>query len=115
MLKPVLISSFQRITLVGSQLNERITIDQDLSYLDLEGNRVRFPTVAIVEHKRERFDNESPVRTILKDCLIHSTGFSKYCFGTAVMHDIPRKNMLKPKYLLINKIENEFNKPSYTR
>jgi len=115
MLKPVLISSFKRITLVGSEINERITIDQDLSYLDLEGNQVRFPSVAIVEHKRERFNNGSPVRAILKDCLIHSTGFSKYCFGIAVMHNIPRKNMLKPKFLLINKIENEFNSFHDTR
>ena len=114
MLKPVLISSFKRITLVGTVINERITIDQDLSYLDLEGNSVSFPSVAIVEHKRERFNNESPVRAILKDCLIHSTGFSKYCFGTAIMHDIPRKNMLKSKFLLINKIENEFNNSSDT-
>ena len=114
-LKPVLISSFKRITLVGSEINERITIDQDLSYLDLEGNQVWFPSVAIVEHKRERFDNGSPVRAILKYCLIHSTGFSKYCFGTAVMHDIPRKNILKPKFLLINKIENEFNSSYDTR
>ncbi len=114
LLKPVLISSFKRITLVGTEINEKITIDQDLSYLDLDGNQVRFPSVAIIEHKRKRFDNGSPVRTILKDCLIRSTGFSKYCYGTAVMNDIPRKNMLKPKFLLINKIENEFNTPSDT-
>ena len=108
-LRPVLISSFKRITLVGSEINERITIDQDLSYLDLQGNQVMFPSVAIIEHKRERFCNGSPVNKILKESLIHSTGFSKYCFGTAVIHDIPRKNILKQKFLLINKIENEFN------
>ena len=112
LLKPVLINSFKRITLVGSEINERITIDQDLSYSDTTGNQVRFPSVAIIEHKRERFTSGSPVGEILKECFIHPTGFSKYCFGTAIMHDIPRKNMLKPKLLLINKIENEFNNSS---
>ena len=110
-LKPVLISSFNRITLLGSEINERITIDSDLTYFDLEGNRAGFPFVAIIEHKRERLFNGSPIVKILKDNQIHSTGFSKYCFGTALMHkNIPRKNMIKPKLLHINKIEDEYNK-----
>ncbi len=114
-LKPVLISSFNRITLVGSEINERITIDRDLTYIDLDGNRMSFPFFTIIEHKRERFANGSPITKILKANQIHPTGFSKYCFGTALMNEnIPRKNMLKPKFLLINKIQDEFNKPSDT-
>ncbi len=114
-LKPVLISSFNRITLLGLEINERITIDRDLTYFDLDGNRVSFPYLSIIEHKRERLFNGSPMVKILKNNQIHATGFSKYCFGTALMQeDIPRKNMLKPKFLLINKIENEYNKLSDT-
>lgn len=114
-LKPVLISSFNRITLLGSELNERITIDSDLSYFDLEGNRAGFPFLAIIEHKRERVFNGSPMVKILKDNQIHATGFSKYCFGTALMNEnIQRKNIIKPKFLLINKIENDYNRFSDT-
>ncbi len=113
-LSPVLVSSFKRITLVGSDINEKITIDQDLAYHDLVGNQVKFPFLAIIEHKRERLINGSPISNIIKDNLIHPTGFSKYCFGTASIYDIPHKNNLKPKFLLINKIENEFNKSSDT-
>jgi len=114
-LKPVLISSFNRITLLGSEINERITIDRDLTYFDLDGNMKSFPYIAIIENKRERIANGSPIVKILKDNHIHATGFSKYCFGTALMHkNIPRKNMLKPKFLLINKIENEYNRLSDT-
>lgn len=109
-LQPVLISGFKRMTFVGSVINERITIDHDLYYRDLSGNRVVFPSLAIIEHKRKRFINDSPLIYILKDNNIRSTGFSKYCIGTAAMYELPRKNILKPKFLLINKIENEFDK-----
>ncbi len=115
LLRPVLINSFKRITLVGSEINERITIDHDLSYSDIAGNQAGFPYLAIVEHKRERLTSGSPAAKILKECFIHSTGFSKYCIGTVTMHNVPRKNLLKPKFLLINKIENEFNRCSDPR
>jgi len=109
-LKPVLTSRFNRITLVGSVIKERITIDYDLSYSDREGNQRAMPSLAIIEVKRETFSAGSPFAVILKDCLIRPTGFSKYCVGTAFLYDLPRKNILKPKLLLINKIENEFNR-----
>jgi hypothetical protein len=108
-LKPVLINKFKRVTLVGSVINERITIDYDLSYSDTNGNQRSIPFIAIIELKREAFSDRSPVAGILKDCLIQPVGFSKYCIGSAILYDLPRKNVLKPKLLLINKIRNEFN------
>ena len=109
-LGPVLVNSFRRITLAGSDICERITIDTDLVYSDLSGKNTEFPYLAIIEHKRERLSNGSPLTGILKECNFHATGFSKYCFGAAIMIDIPRKNILKPKFLLINKIENEYHR-----
>jgi hypothetical protein len=109
-LKPVLTNTFKRITFVGSAFNERITVDYDLSYTGLNGNRVSFPFIAIIELKREGFSDRSQLEGILKDYLIRPVGFSKYCIGSGTLYDLPHKNILKPKFLLINKLQNEFNR-----
>jgi hypothetical protein len=109
-LQPVLVSSFKRITLVESTINERITVDYDLSFSDMEGNQTCFPFIAIIELKQQGFSNRSLVANILKEYSIHPTSFSKYCIGTSIFYDLPRKNILKAKFLLIKKIENEYNK-----
>ncbi|MCE5348226.1 MAG: polyphosphate polymerase domain-containing protein [Bacteroidales bacterium] len=114
-LKPVLKSNFKRITFVGPEIAERITIDYDLSFSDTNGNMAKYPFIAVVELKRQGFSYSSPVASILKDYLIHPTGFSKYCVGAAIFYDLPRKNILKQKQLLLNKIEDEYNRPDDAR
>jgi hypothetical protein len=109
-LHPVLVCNYKRVTIVESEIKERITIDYDLSYSDMNRNHVNFPFIAIVELKQQVFSNRSPVVNILKKYSIQPTSFSKYCIGTSIFYDRPRKNILKPKMLLINKIENENNK-----
>jgi hypothetical protein len=109
-LKPVLLNRFNRVTIVGSEFNERITIDYNISFSDPAGNKADFPFLAIIEVKREGFTNRSHVGNILKEINVHQNGFSKYCLGTSILHDVPRKNILKQKILLLNKIEDEFNR-----
>jgi hypothetical protein len=46
-LKPVLITCFKRTTFAGSEFNERLTIDYNLSFSDTEGNRADLPYIAI--------------------------------------------------------------------
>jgi hypothetical protein len=113
LLEPVLVNNFKRITLVSSEFNERVTIDYDLSFNDMKGNITGFPFLAIIELKRKGFASRSPVGNILKEYSVHPTGFSKYCIGTSILHNPPRKNILKSKFLLINKIENEYNRSVY--
>jgi hypothetical protein len=110
LLKPVLTNTFKRVTLVGSAMNERVTIDYDLSFSDGEGKQTSYPFIAIIELKKEGLNARSPFVDILKESSLHPTGFSKYCIGAAMLYDIPRKNNLKPTFLLINKIQNEFNR-----
>ena len=113
-LEPTLINRFQRITLIGSDIKERITIDFDLSYSDTEGNQTSLPFIFIIELKQDIHSELSPLKTILKGFSIRPVSFSKYCYGTAMLYDIPRKNMLKPIILLLNKIENEYNRCIFT-
>lgn len=110
LLKPVLLNRFTRITLVGRDMKERVTLDYDLSFSDLSGRMADLPFIAIVEIKRESGTNRSQIATTLKEHYIRPTGFSKYCIGTSILYDLPRKNKLKSKILFINKLEDEFNK-----
>jgi hypothetical protein len=110
LLKPVTINRFTRITLVGSEMDERVTIDFDLSFSDPDGNIADMPYLAIAEIKKESGSGSSQIAKALKSLSVRSWGFSKYCIGTSLLYDLPRKNTLKSKLLLIKKIENEYIK-----
>lgn len=108
-LKPVLINNFKRITLAGFDTPERITIDLDLSFTSPDGRSVELPLISIVELKSEGIATRSPFARLIKQISAYPTGFSKYCIGCAMLHELPMKNILKPKLLLLNRIENEYN------
>jgi hypothetical protein len=112
-LKPVLMNRFNRVTITGTEIKERITIDFNISFSPPGGASLTFPFLAVIEVKKEGFSNRSYIEKVLKELNIHKNGFSKYCIGTAALHDVPRKNILKQKFLLINKIEDEFNRSIY--
>ncbi len=109
-LNPVLVNRFLRITLAGIETGERVTIDMDLSFSDLSGNTLSYPGIAILERKRPGSSSRSPLTMTLKKNAVYPAGFSKYCFGTAMLYDIPGKNALKPRVLQVNKIINDSNK-----
>jgi hypothetical protein len=109
-LQPVLINSFSRITLVGKKINERITLDFDLTFASPYGKTTILPYLAIAELKREKHNSMSPFSSAMKLTGIQPGRFSKYCIGSALIMDMPRKNILKPNLLLINKIEHEYSK-----
>lgn len=113
-LRPVLNNCFRRITFVNLDLHERITLDLGLSYSSNESASISIPSLAIAELKSEVFASRSLFATILRQFGIYPTGFSKYCIGNALANDLPRKNILKPKILLIKRIENEYNESHTT-
>jgi len=109
-LHPVLISGFSRVTLVGKHCNERITLDFDITFASPYGKIASLPFLAIAELKRPKHSCLSHFGFVMKQEGIHPGSFSKYCIGSALIMDMPRKNILKPNLLLINKIENEYAK-----
>jgi hypothetical protein len=109
-LNPVLINCFNRITLVGKEVKERITLDYGISFNTPGEGASEFPFLAIAEIKREKSAGFSPIGNSMKHFGIPPNRFSKYCMGNALVRELPRKNTLKRNLLLLNKIENEYTK-----
>jgi hypothetical protein len=109
-LKPVINNSFNRITFVGRNYDERVTIDYNLNFSDMSGVNISLPFLAIAEVKRDGSAGSSSVAGILKHLSVRPTGFSKYCVGSVLLQERPKSNTLKSKLLLIKKIENESHK-----
>jgi hypothetical protein len=110
LVKPAILNNFTRITLAGFESNERITIDFNISFSSSENSReITLPFLAIAELKKDGYSDYSNFRALVKQLNIYPSGFSKYCIGSALLNDSVKKNMIKPKLLLLNKLENECN------
>lgn len=105
-LKPVLKNQFIRITLVGININERLTFDIDLSF-EVNGEAILMNDVIIAELKQERFNRNSPFFQHAKQHLIRPFTISKYCIGlikTMGLENI-KYNRFKKKLLKLNKLQ----------
>ena len=86
--------TFRRITLVGYELDERLTIDCNLEY----GNGVkseRWPAAAIAEVKQGRRANHTPSIQALRGARVFERAISKYCVATTRLSGA-RGNSFKP-------------------
>ncbi len=105
-LRPALWTIFHRITLVGKNYPERITIDHDLSFRhgDLEK---QLPFLTICEVKRDSFAGSTDFMKNLGKLSIHPGNSSKYCLGTVLLKNQVKKNRFKPNILKLNRLEND--------
>jgi hypothetical protein len=102
-LVPQLWSYFSRITLVGRDQPERVTLDLDLEfgYRDV---RTGLPGIVIVEVKQERDNRHSAMREHLRREHIRPMRVSKYCIGSSILKPHLKTNRFKPKLRAIHKI-----------
>lgn len=88
---------FHRITLVNRMKTERLTIDMDLQFHNLETDRTfAFQNLVIIELKRDGLQ-PSPILSILRQLHIKPSGFSKYCIGSVLTNSHLRSNRLKKR------------------
>ncbi len=92
----------------GTQRAMRVALAHEEEYLEKH-----LPFLAILELKREGFTGNTPVTNALKSFNLHPTGFSKYCIGSVLVRNMDKKNILKSKLLLINKLHNESTQHSF--
>lgn len=108
LLEPQIENHFNRITLVNNSQTERITIDTDLTFRNVQ-NRVEvdLSSLGIIEWKKDGRANNSYLEKLLRELQIHESGFSKYCIGMAITNPMLKQNRLKPKLRLIDRIMNK--------
>lgn len=99
-LVPRLWTSFRRITLVGRETAERVTIDTDLAF-DSGCKQRRLDDLVIAEVKQERARRDSAIRLRLRDLCIRPLRMSKYCLGSALLDPALKHNAFKAKLLAL--------------
>lgn len=93
--------AFRRITLVGYDVDERITFDCDLEY-GHGSTSERWPHAAIAEVKQGRRSNRSPSIRALRCARVIERSISKYCVATARLSDV-RGNAFRPAVLALER------------
>lgn len=105
-LHPVVRNNFDRITLVNHGRTERLTIDFNVRFHNLETHHdCGTGNLVIIELKRDG-NVYSPIRNVLRDLHIHPTGFSKCCIGMALTDPQLKRNNFLPKLHLLEKLKN---------
>lgn len=109
-LKPVMLNTYSRITLVNKHCEERLTIDYDIK----NGDHTIDPTVSqtlsqivIAELKQPKLDRTSPFFQLMRTKLIRPFRISKFCFGMMDIHENQfslKTNRFKSKQLFIQKL-----------
>lgn len=86
--------SFQRLTLVGSAINERVTLDRDL--MVGAGTGVRpLGRVVIAEVKQSQYLNHAGAVAGFRHIHAREVALSKYCLATLLVAPVPA-NVFKP-------------------
>jgi len=108
-LKPVMVNSYRRITLVNKTSEERLTIDFDITNGALDTSDVNnqsLSDVVIAELKQPKLNRTSPFYKLMKEKQIRPFRISKFCFGMMDLYgnDIIKSNHFKTKRLFIQKL-----------
>ncbi len=96
-------NTFTRITLVNEACCERVTLDTNLIFYSHD-KLVRLDGLAVAEVKADSSRQASPFMEEMQLRRIHPNGFSKYCMGVALLYDHVKKNAMKSKLIMINKM-----------
>jgi hypothetical protein len=102
-LLPVLVNFFTRITLVGNDRPERITLDFDLGF-SWGDRHETLPGLAIAELKQEGYALRSRFSRQMHTLGVRPASFSKYCLGASLLYPWLKQNNFKRTHLLVQKI-----------
>jgi len=99
---PALRVFFDRLTFVNKTANERLTVDLNLRYSGISGEK-QIHKLVIVEVKEEKHA-ASPFRQLMKLQRQTRNYLSKYCLGVTCLNKDLKMNRFKKKILTLNKL-----------
>ncbi|HIN38697.1 MAG TPA: polyphosphate polymerase domain-containing protein [Flavobacteriales bacterium] len=106
-------NQFSRLTLVGKEHKERVTVDLNLGFKK-EEKSIGVPGLIIAEVKQEKYNIASHFIQAMRTFRIQPMRISKYCIGSVLLNNAAKTNLFKeqfkynrfkPKILILNKIE----------
>lgn len=97
--------SFSRLTLLGPEDAERITIDVDLELGRTPRQRQPVRGVAFVEVKQRSYHVDTPIMRALRAHKLRAGSASKYCLAIAHTHPRVRLNRLRPYLREIERLQ----------
>lgn len=101
---PVIMTVYNRITLVSAYSPERITFDLAISFSDGQ-HLISYPDLVIAEIKYEKGSKNSPALRALHAMGIRKRAFSKYCIGVSLLCDWLKHNRFKQNLLLLSHLK----------
>jgi hypothetical protein len=104
-LEAVLSNRFNRLTFVSDELNERLTVDFDLSFSQ-EGRTIELHDIVIAELKQGKLSRNSNFYSLMKKKMIRPLRISKYCIGVVELRgkENVKYNNFKRKILRLKKL-----------
>jgi len=107
-LQPCLWNNFKRMTFVGKEFNERLTLDIDIQF-KWKNESQSFDNLVIAELKQESLNRNSPFYSLMKEQEIRPYRLSKYCIGSIEMHGTEslKYNRFKKKLLKLKLINDD--------
>ena len=98
-LKPQHWNKFSRITFVHKRRKERLTIDVNFRFEDINSTKYNLGNMVIAEVKQAKRNLSSNFIRIIKEERIHPFRISKYCMATSTLFPQLKKNNFKRKFL----------------
>jgi hypothetical protein len=102
LLVPQVWMTFRRITLVGNDIDERVTIDCDMG-VGADRQSRQLTGVTVVEVKQARHRNDTASIGVLRSLHLRERGFSKYCIATALLAPV-RSHAFQPALRLVDRL-----------
>jgi hypothetical protein len=102
-LVPRIYNEFIRVTLVGMQHVERLTLDFAVS-LGIDDIRVDLPGLVVVEVKQKKLTAQAGIFRQLHDLHLLPTSFSKYVFATTQLTEDVRQNRFKERHMHVAEV-----------
>jgi len=102
-LEPKHWNKFSRITFVHKRRKERLTIDVNFRFENINSTKNNFGDIIIAEVKQVKRNLSSNFIRILKEERIYPFRISKYCMATAILFPQLKMNNFKRKYLHLDK------------
>jgi hypothetical protein len=102
-LQPTIWTNFNRMTLAGKSTVERVTIDTNIQFKN-DTESILLPGLAVIEVKREKTKDYSPLLKVLNNLHIKPYGFSKYIMGQIILRPTIKHNRFLTKISTVKQI-----------